>query len=115
MVYNLLLYIFGTTLSDKMKRSREAFGVAPEQSNKYMRAFGGWQRLNPSTKLGKPPTTEEGGGGGKPGFNPDLILMDLEKLRASGTYKSYFSELRLNKLVKQYLYHSESDVPSLGE
>ena len=66
---------------DRMRREKQAFGLAPEQTNLYMRAFGGWQRVNPSTKLGRPPPD------GKPGYNPDLILMDLEKLRASATYK----------------------------
>ena len=47
---------------------------------------------------------------GKPGYNTDLILMDLEKLRASATYKSYFSEIRLNKLIKNYFYHSMDEV-----
>ena len=41
--------------------------------------------------------------------------MDLEKLRASATYRSYFSEIRLNKLVKNYLYHSSDEIPSLGD
>ena len=74
-----------------------------------MRAFAGWQRINPSTRLGKAPPE------GKPGFNPDLILMDLDKLRASAAYRTYFSEIRLHKLVKQYLFHSSSDLPSLGD
>ncbi len=47
---------------------------------------------------------------GKPGFNVDLILMDLEKLRASATFKSYFSEIKLNKLIKNYFYHSTDEV-----
>ena len=65
--------------------------------------------MNPSTKLGRPPPS------GKPGYNPDLILMDLDKLRASNTYKSYFNEAKLNKLVKQYNFHSSSETPSLGD
>ena len=92
-----------------MKKNREAIGMAPEQTNTYMRAFGGWQRINPSTKLGRPPPD------GKPGYNPDLILMDLEKLRSSASFKSYFNERRLNKLIKNYLYHSSADIPSLGK
>ena len=91
-----------------MKKSREAIAMSPEQSNTYMRAFGGWQRINPSTKLGRPPPE------GKPGFNPDLMLLDLEKLRSSAAFKSYFNERKLNKLIKNYLYHSSADIPSLG-
>ena len=29
--------------------------MAPEQTKTYMQAFSGWQRLNPKTKLGRPP------------------------------------------------------------
>ena len=94
---------------EKMKKGKAALAMAPEQSNTYMRAFAGWQRVNPSTRLGRPPPD------GKPGFNPDLILMDLEKLRASATYKSYFNEKRLNKLVRNYFYHSIGDTPSIGD
>ena len=42
---------------------------------------------------------------GKPGFNADLILFDLTKLRASAAYKQFFSERHLNKLIKNYMYH----------
>ena len=38
------------------------------------------------------------------------MLIDLEKLRASATYRSYFSERKLNKLVNNYLYHSAAEV-----
>ena len=93
----------------KMKKSKEAIAMAPEQTNTYMRAFGSWQRVNPSTRLGRPPPD------GRPGFNPDLILMDLEKLRASASYKTYFNERRLNKLMKNYLYHSTEEIPTLGD
>jgi len=39
----------------KMRRTKEALALAPEQSANYMRAFAGWQRVNPSTKLGRAP------------------------------------------------------------
>ena len=60
----------------KMKES-ECVAAAPEQSNAYLRAFAGWHRVNPSTRLGKPPPD------GRPGFNPDLMVMDLAKLRVA--------------------------------
>lgn len=97
------------TLNTMKKKSKAALGLAPEQTNTYMRAFAGWQRVNPTTKLGRPPPE------GKPGYNPSLMLMDLDKLRASVQFKTYFSEIRLNKLMKQYLYHSNADIPSLGD
>ena len=50
-----------------MKQPKAAISAAPEQTNTYMRAFASWQRVNPSTRLGKPPPH------GKPGFNPDLV------------------------------------------
>jgi hypothetical protein len=58
-----------------------------------MTAFSSWQRLNPKTKLGRPPPD------GKPGFNPDLMLLDLEKLRSSAKFKAYLDERKLNSLV----------------
>ena len=94
---------------ENMRKTKAAIAMAPEQSNTYMRAFAGWQRVHQATKLGRPPPD------GKPGYNPDLIVMDLEKLRASVSYKSYFNEVRLNKLVRQYLYHSVGETPSIGD
>jgi hypothetical protein len=93
----------------KMKKSKEGLALAPEQSKTYMQAFASWQRMNPSTKLGRPPPD------GKPGYNPDLILMDLDKLRASASYRSFFNEVKLGKLVKNYMFHSSSETPTLGD
>ena len=101
-----LLYTKVVKLQEDKKA---AIGLAPEQTNTYMRAFSSWQRINPTTKLGKPP------GEGRPGYNPDLIVMDLNKLRNSNKYKSYFSEHRLKQLVKNYLFHSSSQIPSMGD
>ena len=94
---------------DKLKKVKQGFAMAHEQTNAYMRAFAGWQKINPGTKLGRPLPD------GKPGYNPDLILMDLDKLRASTLYRSYFNEPKLNRLVKNYVYHSKDSVPSLGD
>jgi hypothetical protein len=52
---------------------------------------------------------------GKPGFNPDLMLLDLDKLRSSAKYKTYFDERKVNALVKNYIYHSSGEIPSLGD
>ena len=127
---------------EKVKRSKAGIAMAPEQTKAYMQAFAAWQKMNPSTKigmlystyyspikfhkkilfqftnfqfheiffsLGRPPPN------GKPGFNSDLIVMDLEKLRASASYKGFFNIARLTKLVKTYSYHAESETPSLGD
>ena len=83
--------------------------MAPEQTKTYMVAFSQWQKMNPSTKIGRPPPN------GKPGFNSDLIVMDLDKLRASASYRTFFNEAKLNQLVKNYMFHSASDTPSLGD
>ena len=88
---------------------KEAIAMAPEQTNLYMRAFAGWQRVNPTTRLGKPPPD------GRPGFNPDLMVMDLGRLRESDEYFSYFSERRVKSLLGNYLFHTEGDIPSLGD
>ena len=100
-LYNVFKKMQGT--------GREAIAMAAEQTNLYMRAFAGWQRVNPSTRLGKPPPE------GRPGFNPDLMVMDLEKLRKSDRYFSYFSERKVKSLIGNYLFHTEGDIPSLGD
>ena len=41
--------------------------------------------------------------------------MDLDKLRASASYRTFFNEQKLTKLVKQYKYHAQSELPSLGD
>jgi len=94
---------------EKLKRSKEGIAMAPEQTKTYMVAFSSWQKMNPSTKIGRPPPN------GKPGYNPDLIVMDLDKLRASASYRTFFNEAKLNQLVKNYMFHSSSDTPSLGD
>ena len=52
---------------------------------------------------------------GNPGFNPDLMVMDLVKLRASSVYKSMIHELKISLLLKKYSMHLEEDLPDLGE
>jgi len=94
---------------DKLKKLKQGFAMANEQTNLYAKSFAGWQKINPSTKLGRPLPD------GKPGYNPDMILMDLDKLRASTLYRSYFNEPKLNRLVKNYVYHSKESVPNLGD
>lgn len=72
-LFHVLVEVMGPTSA--------ALAVAPEQTNLYMRAFSTWQRINPTTRLGRPPPE------GRPGLNPDLILLDLRKLRTNTTYK----------------------------
>jgi len=94
----------------KMRETgNEAIAMAAEQTNLYMRAFAGWQRVNPTTRLGRPPPE------GRPGFNPDLMVMDLDRLRESHGYFSYFSERRVKSLIGNYLFHTEGEIPSLGD
>ena len=63
--------------------------MVQEQTVKYLRAFGSYHLKSPSTKLGRPPSK------GNPGFNPDLMVMDLVKLRADSAYKSLIHELKV--------------------
>lgn len=67
----------------------ESIGMVQEQTVKYLRAFGSYHLKSPSTKLGRPPSK------GNPGFNPDLMVMDLVKLRADSAYKSLIHELKV--------------------
>jgi len=87
----------------------ESIGMVQEQTLKYMRAFGSYHIKSPSTKLGRPPSK------GNPGFNPDLMVMDLVKLRADTSYKSMIHELKISLLLKKYSMHLDEELPDLGE
>ena len=52
---------------------------------------------------------------GHPGYNPDLMVMDLGKLREDKVYKSSLTELKLSLLLRKYSYHPEGKLPTLGE
>ena len=52
---------------------------------------------------------------GHPGYNPDLMVMDLGKLREDKVYKSGLTELKLSLLLRKYSYHPEGKLPTLGE
>ena len=67
----------------------ESIGMVQEQTLKYLRAFGSYHIKSPSTKLGRPPSK------GSPGFNPDLMVMDLVKLRTDNSFKSMIHELKV--------------------
>ena len=56
-----------------------------------MRAFGTYHMKSPSTKLGRPPTK------GSPGYNPDLLVMDLKKLREDKNFKAMIHELKVEQ------------------
>ena len=65
--------------------------MVQEQSPKYLRAFGSYHVKAPGSKLGRPPSQ------GHPGYNPDLMVMDLVKLRHDASYKAMIHELKVNK------------------
>jgi len=88
---------------------QESIAMVQEQSLRYMRAFGTYHMKSPSTKLGRPPTR------GKPGYNPDLLVMDLHKLRADKNYKSMIHELKISLAIRKYSYHPENSLPNLGD
>ena len=52
---------------------------------------------------------------GHPGYNPDLMVMDLAKLREDKEYKASLTELKLSLLLRKYSYHPETKLPTLGE
>jgi len=88
---------------------QQSIAMVQEQSLRYMRAFGTYHMKSPSTKLGRPPNR------GKPGYNPDLLVMDLHKLRGDKTYKSMIHELKISLTVRKYSYHPEEKLPNLGD
>ena len=65
--------------------------MVQEQTPKYLRAFGSHHVKSPGSKLGRPPSQ------GNPGYNPDLMVMDLLKLRLNTSYKALIHELKVNK------------------
>jgi len=87
----------------------ESIGMVQEQTLKYLRAFGSYHLKSPSTKLGRPPSK------GSPGFNPDLMVMDLVKLRNDNSFKSMIHELKISLLLKKYSMHLDEELPDLGE
>lgn len=86
-----------------------ALAMVQEQSLRYMRSFGTYHMKAPGTKLGLPPSK------GHPGYNPDLLLMDLAKLRSYSSYKAMLSELKLTLLLRKYSYHPQEDMPEMGD
>ncbi|XP_040567139.1 uncharacterized protein [Lepeophtheirus salmonis] len=85
----------------KLNISHEGIAAVFEQSSRYMRSFGTWQRINPTTKLGRPPSEARG----KPGFNQALLVLDLSKLRNNREYRTFLNEKRIAKLINTYKFH----------
>ena len=83
---------------------KESIAMVQEQSPKYLRAFGSYHVKAPGSKLGRPPSQ------GHPGYNPDLMVMDLVKLRHDASYKAMIHELKVNKRGHQ----QESPVVAKG-
>jgi len=88
---------------------QESIAMVQEQTLRYMRAFGTYHMKSPSTKLGRPPSR------GKPGYNPDLLVMDLHKLRGDKSYKAMIHELKISLAIRKYSYHPEDKLPNLGD
>lgn len=93
----------------KMDSKDEAIAMVQEQSMRYMRAFGTHHLKQPGSRLGQPPSR------GHPGYNPDLLLLDLARLRKDPGYRTMLGELKLSLIIRKYSYHPESQVPSLGD
>ena len=99
----------GKIYNSLLKLSKEeAIGMVQEQSLRYMRAFGTHHLKQPASRVGKPP------GRGHPGYNPDLMVMDLAKLRGDPEYRAALGELRLALTMRKFTYHPEAKLPSLG-
>lgn len=89
--------------------SKESIAMVQEQSPKYLRSFGSHHVKSPGSKLGRPPRQ------GNPGYNPDLMVMDLVKLRVEPSYKALIHELKISLLLRKYTFHLEENTPDLGE
>jgi hypothetical protein len=105
----------------------QGIGAVQEQSPRYMRAFGTHHLQQPASKLGRPPSR------GHPGYNPDLLLLALDRLRGDADYRASLGELRLSLLMRRweeasydarfvssirivcrFSYHPEETLPGLG-
>jgi len=90
-------------------KSKESIAMVQEQSPKYLRAFGSYHVKAPGSKLGRPPSQ------GHPGYNPDLMVMDLVKLRHDASYKAMIHELKISLLLRKYTFHLDEETPDIGE
>ena len=78
---------------------RNLIGIAYELQPVYNHIMHQYRRDHPQTKFGAPPPE------GNPGFNSGVVLMDLEQIRKSILYKSYFSDLTLlRQLSEKYRF-----------
>ena len=73
---------------------KESIAMVQEQTPRYLRSFGSHHVKSPGSKLGRPPSQ------GNPGFNPDLMVMDLVKLRLDTSYKALIHELKVDRATQ---------------
>lgn len=76
----------------------QAIGIARENQPVYRNVFWEYRSNHPKSRIGDPPPF------GLTGFNSGVVLLDLDKLRTSSKYNSYFTENVLLTRVKKYKF-----------
>lgn len=74
-------------------------GIAPELSPVYHHILYRFRQQNKGTKLGMPLSE-----GGFPGVNSGVLILDLDRLRASPVYEKLLSKEALENLTKKYSF-----------
>ncbi|CAL1541060.1 unnamed protein product, partial [Lymnaea stagnalis] len=76
----------------------QAVGMARDNQPVYRNLLWEFRKKNPRTRVGDPPPD------GLTGFNSGVVLLDLDKLRNSSRYNSYFTVNVLLSIVNKYQF-----------
>ncbi len=90
-------------------KSQQVMGLTLTQDAKFATAFAVHRHLQPDSKLGLSPPQ------GWPGFNTELMLLDLEKMRQSNMIKRYLDLENQFTIVTKYDFKSRQVLPQLDE
>lgn len=75
---------------------KNVIGIARDAQPVYRHLFWQYRNENPNTRVGGAPPN------GLTGFNSGVLLLDLEKMRASSEYESLITAESVDKLTKKY-------------
>ena len=89
--------------------SQQMMGLTLAQDAKFATSFAVHRHLQPDSKLGLSPPQ------GWPGFNTELILLDLDKMRQSNLLKRYLDLENQLPIMTKYDFSSRQVLPQLDE
>ncbi|CAH1265306.1 XXYLT1 [Branchiostoma lanceolatum] len=76
--------------------SENVIGIAEEQQPVYRHTFWQYRNEHKGTKVGNPPPD------GQPGFNSGVLLLDLDKMRASSLYNSLLNGTVVRTMSEEF-------------